>query len=297
MTAQPLDVNSVSALVADAGATPSLHDAQPWTFRFPRDSAALRLYADLERTIPPTDPDERGPRLGCGAAILNRPVAAAATAPAPVVRLLPDPDDAELTAEAGLYGSEPPDEALARLHPAISPRRSSRLPFPDEEIPVDTEGREAPDPDLLGETAQWTRTEPSGTVGAPHGIPAEAFGPRQRGTTVPVRDFTADRPMPGRGWSFEKNPHLTLLGTARDGPADWLRAGQALERVLLQATTDGLVASKTSQPLEWPEFATSSRPWPTCRWCSGSATAPKATRARGDRWPTCSTSSEAGLVA
>ncbi|GAB1332125.1 hypothetical protein ACE1SV_64640 [Streptomyces sennicomposti] len=31
-------------------------------------------------------------------------------------------------------------------------------------------------------------------------------------------------------------------------------AGRALERVLLRATTDGLVASVTSQPLEWPQI-------------------------------------------
>ncbi|MGW3152353.1 Acg family FMN-binding oxidoreductase [Streptomyces sp. NPDC001177] len=288
MTAQPVEVDTVSALVADAGAAPSLDNAQPWKFRLLRDSAVLRLYADLERTLPRTDPDLRGLHVSCGAALFNLRVAAAARGLAPAVRLLPDPDDAELLAEVRLRGSAPPDETLARLRPAICRRHSSRLPFRDEEIPVDVverlydaahtegaqllfpgawhvksilelvqdaEGREALDPDVLSETAQWARTEPSDVVGAPDGIPAEAFGPRQRGSTAPVRDFAVGRPMPGRGWaSFEKNPHVALLGTARDGPGDWLRAGQALERVLLQATMDGLVASMTSQPLEWPEL-------------------------------------------
>ncbi|SFG73257.1 hypothetical protein SAMN02787118_12731 [Streptomyces mirabilis] len=293
VTAQSLDVKTVSELVAEAAAAPSLHNAQPWTFRFLRDSAVLHLYADLQRTLPRTDPDKRGLHLGCGAALFNLRVAAAAAGLAPVVRLLPDPGDATLLAEVGLRGSAPPDETLARLHPAISRRHSSRLPFRDEEIPVgvaerlcdaaqaegaqllfpgawhvksilelvqDAEGREALDSGVLGETAQWARTEPSGTLGAPDGIPAEAFGPRQRGTAASVRDFAAGRPMPGRGWaSFEKNPHIAVLGTARDEPADWLRAGQALERVLLQATTDGLVASVTSQPLEWPELRWTAR--------------------------------------
>lgn len=53
---------------------------------------------------------------------------------------------------------------------------------------------------------------------------------------------------------FEKRPQLALLGTPTDTRVDWLRAGQALERVLLQATSDGLATSMTSQPLEWPEL-------------------------------------------
>ncbi|WP_256725881.1 hypothetical protein [Streptomyces sp. IMTB 2501] len=135
----------------------------------------------------------------------------------------------------------------------------------------DAEGREAVDPGIREETARWSRTEPSGAAGATDGIPAEAFGPRQSGTSAPVRDFAAGRPVPGRGWaSFERHPNIALLGTTYDQPADWLRAGQALERVLLQATADGLVTSVTSQPLEWPEFRWAvrvpSRPWHTSRW-------------------------------
>lgn len=68
-----------------------------------------------------------------------------------------------------------------------------------------------------------------------------------------MRDFGRSRRIPGRGWAaFEQNPHIVLLGTSGDKPDDWLRAGQALQRVLLQATADGLVTSMTSQPLEWP---------------------------------------------
>ncbi|MFF8908313.1 Acg family FMN-binding oxidoreductase [Streptomyces olivaceoviridis] len=288
MTAEPLDVNTVTALVADAAAAPSLHNAQPWTFRYLRDIGVLRLYADLERALPRTDPESRGLHIGCGAALLNLRVAAAAAGLAPLVRLLPDPAYPEFLAEVHLYGTGPPDGALARLHTAVRRRHSSRLPFRDEEIPGavreglsgaardegaqllfpgawhvrsilelvrDAEAREALAPDVREETARWARTERPRAAGMADGIPGEAFGPRQRGTSAPVRDFAAGRPMPGRGWaSFEKSPHIALLGTAHDKPLDWLVAGQALERVLLRATADGLVASVTSQPLEWPEI-------------------------------------------
>ncbi|WP_330455587.1 nitroreductase [Streptomyces sp. NBC_00820] len=288
MSAEPFDEDTITGLVADATAAPSLHNAQPWRFRYLGGVGVLRLYADLKRALPRTDPERRGLHLGCGAALLNLRVSAAAAGLAPVVRLLPDPADPGFLAEVHLRATAPPDQALALLHPAIHRRHSSRHPYRDEEIPAtvrehlcgaaraegaqllfpgawhvrsilelvwDAEGQEAEDAGVRGETAQWARTEPSGTAEAPDGIPAEAFGPRQRGTAAPVRDFAVGRPMPGRPWaSFEKNPQIAILGTARDGPAEWLRAGQALERVLLRATTDGLVASVTSQPLEWPEL-------------------------------------------
>ncbi|MET8722147.1 Acg family FMN-binding oxidoreductase [Streptomyces misionensis] len=288
MTAEPPDVKTVTALVADAAAAPSLHNAQPWTFRYLQDIGVLRLYADPERTMPRADPDNRGLHIGCGAALLNLRVAAAAAGLAPLVRLLPDSAYPDFLAEVHLCGTAPADGTLARLGAAIRRRHSSRLPFRDGEIPGavreglseaagdegaqllfpgawhaqsilelvrDAEGREALAPDVREETARWTHTGLPHAAGMTDGIPGEAFGPRQRGTSAPVRDFAVGRAMPGRGWApFEKNPNIALLGTARDGPVDWLVAGQALERVLLRATMDGLVASVTSQPLEWPEI-------------------------------------------
>ncbi|MEV5732763.1 nitroreductase [Streptomyces sp. NPDC052292] len=288
MTAQPPDVDTVAALVADAAAAPSLHNAQPWAFRYLRDTGVLRLYADLERALPRTDPDNRGLHVGCGAALFNLRVAAAAAGLAPLVRLLPEPACPEFLAEVRLCGTGAPDGELARLSPAVHRRHSSRFPFREETLPnavretlrdaalaegaqllfpgewhvqsilelvSDAEGREAQAPDVREETAHWAHTGPSGGAGAVDGITAEAFGPRQRRSSVPVRDFAVGRPLPGRGWAlFERRPNIALLGTAHDRPADWLTAGQALERVLLRATVDGLVASVTSQPLEWPEI-------------------------------------------
>lgn len=61
--------------------------------------------------------------------------------------------------------------------------------------------------------------------------------------------------MPGRtSEPFEKRPQIALLGTVEDTPEEWLKAGQAMHRVLLQATLDGLSTSLMSQPLEWPEL-------------------------------------------
>jgi len=288
VNAESLDTNTITALVTDAVAAPSLHNAQPWVFRYVRDTGVIRLYADPERALPHTDPENRGLLMGCGAALFNLRVAAAAAGLTPRVLLLPDPASAELLAEVHLSGTGPSDDTLAPLAPSIRRRHSSRLPFRDEEIPADTRERlseaarleggelffpdpwhvrsildlmrdaedsEALDPGVHEETVRWTRTEPSAVTAAADGIPGEAFGPRQRGTSVPMRDFAVGRPVPGRGSkAFEKNPNIALLGTARDEPVDWVRAGQALERVLLRATADELVASVTSQPLEWQDI-------------------------------------------
>lgn len=70
-----------------------------------------------------------------------------------------------------------------------------------------------------------------------------------------MRDFADGRPTADRGAvKFEKSPRLALLSMARDRPEDWLRAGQAMERVLLLAALNGLSSSFVSQVLEWPDM-------------------------------------------
>jgi hypothetical protein len=174
----------------------------------------------------------------------------------------------------------------SRLYPEIWRRHTSRLPFTDEPVPdavrealrsaaayqgaqlifpdpwhtaeavdlvEDAEYLERTDPRVRNETSAWTRCTEGGTP--LDGIPDRAFGPRKWDGRAPVRDFAGGRAVAGRGSAtFEENPQLALLGTTDDSPADWLRAGQALERVLLEATHHGLATSLTSHPLEWPEL-------------------------------------------
>jgi hypothetical protein len=49
-------------------------------------------------------------------------------------------------------------------------------------------------------------------------------------------------------------PAVVVLGTTRDDPPAWLACGQALESVLLHATTEGLSAAFLNQVLEVPEL-------------------------------------------
>ncbi|MDC2950489.1 nitroreductase [Streptomyces heilongjiangensis] len=264
-----------------------MHNAQPWEFRFLRDDGTFHVRADLDRAMPRTDPATRALHLGCAAALFNLRVAAAHAGWTPVTELLPDPSDPRLLAVVRLTGQAPAEDDLAPLHPAIRRRHTSRQPFSDEVVPDaikdglsaaallegarlafpdmwhiqtlldsvrDAEGRDAHDPAAVEELRHWVRvgTQERGTAG--DGVPDYAFGPLKRYGGAPVRDFAGRQPLPGRETVvFESAPQLAVLGTRDDRPRDWLVAGQAMERVLLQATLDGLATSLTSQALEWPE--------------------------------------------
>jgi nitroreductase len=286
--AEVLDVNTVTELVRNAAFAPSMHNAQPWKFRFFRDSGMFHVRADLQRAMPRADPTTRALHLGCGAALFNLRVAAAHGGWEPATELLPDPGDPQLLATVRLTGPVSPGNGLAPLYPAIHRRHTSRHPFTDEEIPQsakdvlstaacvegarlmfpgpwhvesllelvqDAEGRDATDPAAVAELRRWTRVGADVAVTATDGVPDYAFGPRKRNGKAPVRDFAGRRPVAGRdAATFEDTPRLALLITADDRSEAWLRAGQAMERVLLQATSDGLSTALTSYPLEWPEL-------------------------------------------
>ncbi|TQK50022.1 hypothetical protein FBY35_0315 [Streptomyces sp. SLBN-118] len=282
MSVPALDTTTVAALVKDATTAPSMHNAQPWRFRFLRDLGTVEMYADPERAMPHADPAGRALHIGCGAALFTLRVAAVHAGREPHIRLLPDPDRPQLLAAVDLSAPAVPGGSLAELYPAIARRHTSRYPFADTPVPTsvrddlceaarlegaemsfpgpwhvqflldlveDAEGLDVMDPDRVAEVEQWTRI--GAETATADGVPEYAFGPRRRGGRAPVRDFAGRRHPADLGTTdFEEKPQLALLGTQTDRPADWLRAGQALQRVLLRATGHELVASLTTQALE-----------------------------------------------
>lgn len=288
MSLRTLDAKTVTALLKDATAAPSIHNAQPWKFRFLRGDSTIQVHADLDRAMPRADPATRALHLSCAAALFNLRVAAAHAGWEPATQLLPDPANPRLLAEVRLTSPTAPDNDLASLYGAIHRRRTSRHPFTDEAIPgaikdalrgvahlegarlifpeawhvqtlldlvQDAEGRDTRDYAAAEELRHWTRVGTEATDTASDGVPDYAFGPRRRHGSAAVRDFAGRRSVPGReAAAFEGTPQLAVLGTTDDEPRDWLLAGQAMERVLLQATLDGLATSLTSQALEWPEL-------------------------------------------
>ena len=79
------------------------------------------------------------------------------------------------------------------------------------------------------------------------------WGPRSAGDALALRDFGLTGVVPVRRASFEGSPILAVL-YGGDTPGQWLRTGQALQRVLLTATAHGVATSLLTQPLEIPEL-------------------------------------------
>jgi nitroreductase len=279
----------LSAVVEAATRAPSSHNAQPWRFRLHGD--ALELHADRSRALPVADPKGREMLLACGAALLHVRLAVAHLGRAAQVTLLPTGAGTDLLARvvpAGPRTAAPDDE---ELHDAIPRRRMNRYAFTDEPLPrsvtvaladeADREGAElrlaerpglrraladlvvtadraqSSDPAFRAELAGWARPAGSGEA---DGVPASAYGMSARSAQAApfvLRDFGAGSDDAGGGpdrpdEAPEREPAILVLVTPGDGPADWLRAGQAMERVLLRATVLGVSASFLNQPLELP---------------------------------------------
>jgi hypothetical protein len=99
------------------------------------------------------------------------------------------------------------------------------------------------DPAYRRELAHWTRHARP----APDGVELAALG-------------RAPYPVSGLPWALVTDSaagagashagEMLVLGTPGDSAADWLRAGQGLQRVLLTATARGLVVSLFTQVAE-----------------------------------------------
>ncbi|MER5355959.1 hypothetical protein ABT093_37275 [Kitasatospora sp. NPDC002551] len=176
------------------------------------------------------------------------------------------------------------------LYPAIAERHSSRRPFTNRDVPeavvaeliaaaqdegvvlavleeagvrrvlevtAEAEDRIAHDPERQAETRTWLRPDAGGAA-ASDGLPYAVLGPQDHDARVPMREF-AGRPPHHEGpvqpsERFEALPQLCTLSTAGDGPADWLRTGQALERIWLLLTVHGLRLTVWHQAVEWPDL-------------------------------------------
>ncbi|WP_421107770.1 Acg family FMN-binding oxidoreductase [Streptomyces sp. NEAU-S77] len=104
-------------------------------------------------------------------------------------------------------------------------------------------------------TGTPARTSTGTPADTPTGTPMAALGPRDTAGRLPPREHRA-APVDGRPPTavLESRPTIAVLTTAHDRRADWLRAGQALEHVLLLATAHGIRASLLHQALEWSDL-------------------------------------------
>ena len=283
MSSTVLDVPTLETLIAASVAAPSIHHTRPWRFRLDPDTVTLEIRAVAERGLRHTDPTGRALHISVGCALFNLRVAVTHGGWEPVTRRLPRPDEPDLLATVRLAGTARPPTA-PHLYDALWRRHSSRFPFSDRPVPASvlTELTEAahaegavldlPGPAQTDRLLRLTReAEQRNTADAgravesrhwvhppdaePLGMPPEAIGPQDSRERIPMRDFSAHRPpttLAAR--PSEKRPSIAVLSTPHDRRTDWLRAGEALERVLLVATVHGVKASLLHQALEWPDL-------------------------------------------
>jgi hypothetical protein len=288
----------VRKLIGAAAAAPSIHNTQPWRFRVTGD--LIELHGDPDRMLWVADPRGRGLHLSCGAALVNLRLAIRTLSAKPLVWPLPDPQgEPTLLASVQLQSSRPADARERELFEMIGRRHSSRAPFSARPVPDATAaeleqaaGSEfallralndrdaalvlelAAAADQALETDFDHRVELSRWIGTEgdDGVPADALAYRPdagpASGPAPVRDFGYAAPAVERpAGRYEPRPQLAVLSTARDEPGDWLRAGQALQRVLLTAAGHGLATSLLYQPIERHDAehqGGSWWPWPEC---------------------------------
>ncbi|SHN75969.1 Acg family FMN-binding oxidoreductase [Cryptosporangium aurantiacum] len=288
-----LDTTRFADLVALGTRAPSLHNTQPWRFRWDRDAVEILADPDPARALPVTDPSGWGVRIALGAAAYNVRLGYALLGWRAEVEPFPGSDVILRVHPEAEHVATPAERELAA---AIPRRHTNRRPYLEVAVPADTlralvdaAGAEACrltvlDPRAAGEAfaliraadedleqrpgyaaerRAWTR----GSAAGARGSDAAARGSAARGSAAPdpvdgvLADRLAGRPHlderlrrrdfgGGAARPYESDPCLAVLTTSGDSRYDELRAGQALQHVLLRATASGLTASLYSQPIE-----------------------------------------------
>lgn len=282
MTGETRDLLSRSSHLRGAAElashAPSILNTQPW--RWAVFATSLELWADRARHLPTIDPDLRLLTLSCGAALHHVRTALAADGDETRVERLPDPTRPDLLARVSLRwpsAQVSSDRELARFA-AISRRRTDRRPFTNTPIAQSTldsfraaaeaEGThfqvlddedvtmlaaaadradrtEVTDPAYRAELRSWTHRPTWSGDGVPEDTAVNDYQRR-----VPLRDFTLGGMPPHTGSFADRMATYAILWGETEEPIGWLRAGEALSAIMLDATVEDLALSPISGVVE-----------------------------------------------
>jgi hypothetical protein len=280
----PIAPDQVEYLIATAARAPSIHNTQPWRFRASQYS--IELYADPGRKLR-VDPLGRELLISCGGALFGLRLGMRSLGYMPTVELLPDPARLRLLARVSLGEPAPMNAVERAMLEALPHRHTHRGPFDPGPLPdgliarlqhdalaegatlavirpglafqrladiVDTAARRLDrEPVERAEVNRWSRA-----AGSPSrdGVPGQAFAadPAHPPGRLRQRDFDLGRGLGLLTGDGTPDAVTAVLLTSGDGRADWLRAGQALHRLLAHAAVSWVFASLYSEPLEAAEI-------------------------------------------
>lgn len=279
MNSQLPDTRTVRSALELASRAPSLNNSQPWRWRLAPSS--VHLYADFDRKLNVIDPSGRELVISCGAHLHHARVAFGSLGWRVRVNHLPNP--AEPDHLAALEFSRPPevDEQAVRLANAASMRHSDRRPYLPDRVPDELLGElvaaaqaqhgnltlvrsqthrrdlilalaqvnamQRTDPAYQAEVAAWAGRSHVATEGVPA---SNLRAPDPFGRSVLGRDFSPAGPGELVSAPIDDGAVFAVLSTELDDQRNWLRSGEALSAVLLEATAAGLATCTLSQVAE-----------------------------------------------
>jgi hypothetical protein len=251
---------------------PSSHNTQPWIFHLKSDG--IQIVADRTRALPVNDPYDRELTISCGAALFNLRVSLAYDGLPSAVEYGTEADDLIATVYVGQGEVEDP---LAKLYSATLSRQTTRAEFKTDEVngnfrsllvdSVESEGARLLllDERDRGGIAALIADGDRQQFGNPHWRRelASWLHPRRQGdglstsmwmlpiSRLVVRNFDlGDSTGTNDAQLAMDAPLLAVLSTQRDDKKDWINAGQALQRMLLEAADRGLAAGYLNQPCQ-----------------------------------------------
>ena len=263
----------VERLVSLACLAPSVHNTQPWRWRY-RDGR-LTLSADLRRRLPVEDPRGRNLTISCGGALHHLQFAARALGWQTDVEMLPSGPDERVLAHVAVFRSAHPAVSIADLDllriRCTDRRRFTAWPVPPDRLdalcrltaPWDVRAETVTDDgarfqlELLANQA-LTQLEIDGLRTAEQdswidragadGIPLELL-PDDPDPLVARSRF---RPgvLEDTRFVIHGGDRIIALGGVRDDVGSWLRTGAAMSALWLEATREGISVVPMSQPIE-----------------------------------------------